>query len=122
DNIPSPNGLVLSQDERTLFLAVTRDNAVWRVPLTDEGGTMKVGAFIRLTGGIGPDGLCIDNHGNLIVCHFGMGCAWVFDPHGEPIRRIDSPLTKLTTNAAISNDGTTVLITESGGGAILSHS
>ncbi|HXM81884.1 MAG TPA: SMP-30/gluconolactonase/LRE family protein, partial [Burkholderiales bacterium] len=30
--IPSPNGLVLSKSETTLFVAVTRANAVWRLP------------------------------------------------------------------------------------------
>ena len=32
DNIPSPNGLVLNKAENTLFVAVTRANAVWRLP------------------------------------------------------------------------------------------
>jgi hypothetical protein len=31
--IPSPNGLVMNLDETAIFLAVTRDNAIWRVPL-----------------------------------------------------------------------------------------
>ena len=33
DNVPSPNGLVLNAAENVVFLAVTRDNAIWRVPL-----------------------------------------------------------------------------------------
>ena len=32
DTVPSPNGVALSPDETMLFLAVTRANAVWRVP------------------------------------------------------------------------------------------
>src|SRR6202011_366890 len=32
-NVPSPNGLVLSPDEKTLFVAVTRANQIWRLPL-----------------------------------------------------------------------------------------
>jgi sugar lactone lactonase YvrE len=59
DNIPSPNGLVLSLDESTIYLNVTRDNAVWRVPLLPDGSAFKVGAFIRLSGGGGPDGLAV---------------------------------------------------------------
>ena len=31
DNVPSPNGLVLTPNEDILYLAVTRGNAVWRV-------------------------------------------------------------------------------------------
>src|SRR5260370_28674202 len=31
DNVPSPNGLVLAPNEDILYLAVTLNNAVWRV-------------------------------------------------------------------------------------------
>ena len=39
DTVPSPNGLVLDLHEKVLFVAVTRANAVWRIPRRrDEGG------------------------------------------------------------------------------------
>ena len=41
-NVPSPNGVALSPDERVLFSAVTRGNHVWRVPLLDDGSVSKV--------------------------------------------------------------------------------
>ncbi|MGY4327595.1 sugar lactone lactonase YvrE [Bradyrhizobium sp. LB7.2] len=44
-NGPSPNRLVLSPDEAVLFVAMTRDNTIWRVPLTRDGGVAKVGRF-----------------------------------------------------------------------------
>lgn len=81
--IPSPNGLVLSADERTLYLAVTRANAVWRVPLTPGGGVTKVGLFIQLSGGVGPDGLAKTPEGGLLVVHAGVG-VWRFDAAGSP--------------------------------------
>lgn len=72
--IPSPNGLVLSADERTLFLAVTRANAVWRVPLDPEGRAYKVGTFIQMSGGIGPDGVARPQGGDgLVVAQPGLG-------------------------------------------------
>ena len=37
DTVPSPNGIVFNRRESELFVAVTRANAVWRIPL-DEGG------------------------------------------------------------------------------------
>lgn len=43
DFAPSPNGLALSPDEKTLYLCVTRANAIWRVPLLPDGRTTKVG-------------------------------------------------------------------------------
>ena len=35
--MPSPNGLVINKEETTLFLAVTRGNCIWRVPLPPPG-------------------------------------------------------------------------------------
>ncbi len=49
-NGPSPNGLVLDRDERVLFVAMTRDNGVWRMPLTRDGATAKVGRFCAMFG------------------------------------------------------------------------
>jgi gluconolactonase len=99
-NIPSPNGLVLSSDENMVFLAVTRDNAIWRVPLLHGGGVTKVGVFIQLSGGGGPDGLAMDEQGGIVVCHVGLGSVWLFDDRGEPKLRIKSPTGYMTTNCA----------------------
>lgn len=43
---PRANGLVLSPDEAVLFVAMTRDNSIWRVPLMRDGGAAKV-VFLR---------------------------------------------------------------------------
>ncbi|MBV8777742.1 MAG: SMP-30/gluconolactonase/LRE family protein, partial [Alphaproteobacteria bacterium] len=83
DNIPSPNGLVLTPDESILYLAVTRGNAVWRVPLHPDGSIGRVGIFIQLSGGMGPDGMAMDSEGNLAVCHVGMGSVWIFSRLGR---------------------------------------
>ena len=112
DGIPSPNGLVLNTTETAVYLAVTRANAVWRVPLTETGVT-KVGTYIQLSGGGGPDGLALDDAGGIAVCHVGMGSVWLFDAHGEPQLRIRSPTGRLTTNCAFGGpDGRRLFITE----------
>jgi gluconolactonase len=120
DNIPSPNGVVLSPDESSVLLSVTRDNAVWRVPLTSEGLPFKVGRFVNLSGGIGPDGLAVDEAGNLAVAHVGMGSVWLFSPVGEPIGRIRSCAGSGTSNLAYGGpDRRTLFITESETGQVL---
>ena len=43
DRVPSPNGLVLNGKENTLFVAATRGNAVWRLPLTPDGKVSRTG-------------------------------------------------------------------------------
>ncbi|MFG1208463.1 SMP-30/gluconolactonase/LRE family protein [Xanthobacter flavus] len=118
--IPSPNGLVLNKAETVLFLAVTRANAIWRVPLMRDGTASKVGTFIQLSGGGGPDGLAIDEEDNLVICHMGLGSVWLFSGLGEPMLRIRSPEGHLTTNCAFGGpDNKTLFITESKTGTIL---
>jgi gluconolactonase len=121
DNVPSPNGLVLAPDEKALFVAVTRANQVWRLPLHPDGTTSKVAAFITLSGGLGgPDGLAIDEKGGIVIAHAGLGVVWMFDRLGEPRYRIQSCEGISTTNVAFGgSDGKTLFITESDSGAIL---
>ena len=115
DNIPSPNGLVMSPGEDQLYLAVTRANAVWRVPIDPDGSVNRVGLFCQLIGGWGPDGMAVDSAGNVIVAHAGFGSVWIWSPLGLPTHRItscDGGL--LTTNIAFGGkDGRTLFITNS---------
>lgn len=120
DGIPSPNGLVMNLDESALYVAVTRANAVWRVPFMKDGRASKVGTFIQLSGGTGPDGLALDSKGGVVIAHTGMGCVWVTDIRGEPTHRIVSPVGDHTTNVAFGGEGNrTLFIIESGTGTIL---
>lgn len=120
DNIPSPNGLVLDPSEEIVYLAVTRQNAIWRVPLMRDGTVAKVGVYIQMSGGGGPDGLAIDDEGNLAVAHVGMGVVWLFSHRGEPLLRINSCRGIHTTNVAYGGeDRKSLFITESGTGSIL---
>lgn len=118
--IPSPNGLVLNKSENIIFLAVTRANAIWRVPLMPDGTVSKVGTFIQMSGGSGPDGLAIDEEDNIAVCHVGLGTVWLFSSLGEPLLRIKAPEGILTTNCAYGGaDRKKLFITESKTGTIL---
>jgi gluconolactonase len=120
DTGPSPNGLVLDPSESWLYVAMTRANQVWRLPLLADGGTTKVGAFVQLSGGSGPDGMAMDAEGNLVVCHAGAGSVWVFSPLGEPLYRIKSCRGLFPTNVAYGGpDNRTLFITESDTGTIL---
>jgi len=83
-NVPSPNGVALSPDERVLYVAATRGNAVWRVPLLDDGSVSKVSAFFMSYGPSGPDGLAVDEKGRVIVANPGLGYAWVLNHRAEP--------------------------------------
>ncbi|GGE49176.1 gluconolactonase [Agaricicola taiwanensis] len=121
DNVPSPNGLVLTPDEKFLLVAVTRANQIWRLPLHPDGTTSKVAAFIQLSGGLaGPDGLAMNGAGGLAVAHCGLGAVWIFDRLGQPLYRVQSCEGLATTNLAYGGmNGRSVFITESDTGTIL---
>lgn len=119
-NIPSPNGLVLTPDEKTLLLAVTRANQIWRLPIHSNGTTSKVSIFIQLSGSLaGPDGLAMDSQGNLAIAHCGLGCVWLFSRLGEPMLRVKTLAGLSSTNLAYCpSDPTRVVITESDSGSL----
>jgi gluconolactonase len=124
--VPSPNGLVLSPDEKTLYVAVTRTNNVWKAPLDPPNGLLPfthvgtTGIFIQMSGGSGPDGMAVDEAGNIAVAHSGLGCAWLFSPVGEPLYRIKSCAGLSISNMVYGGpDRKTLYLTESSTGSIL---
>ena len=121
DTVPSPNGIVLNGEEHILYVAVTRGNCVWRVPLMPDGSASKVGIFVQLSGGLGgPDGLAMDEDDNLVIAHAGFGSVWVFSRLGEPLYRVRSCTGLATTNVAYGGpDRKSLYITESETGTIL---
>ncbi|MGY0576315.1 SMP-30/gluconolactonase/LRE family protein [Bradyrhizobium sp. RDM12] len=118
-NGPSPNGLVLSPDETVLFVAMTRDNSIWRVPLVRDGGVAKVGRFSWFFGTSGPDGLTVDEKGRLFVAHASLGHVFVLAPNGETVARIKSCAGASCTNVVLDAALGALLITESSTGSVL---
>ena len=115
DCIPSPNGLVLSQN--TLYVAATRANAVWRLPIAPDGTAVRIGVFLQLSGGRGPDGMAMDESGGLAVAHPDFGAVWIFSHRGEALYRVNSCRSEIVTNVAYK--GNELYITDSGAGCIL---
>jgi gluconolactonase len=119
DNVPSPNGIAIDKTGKRLYVAVTRANAIWRVPLLDRGVT-KVGTFVQMSGGLGPDGMAFDAEGGLVVAHAGYGAAWWFDEIGRPKAMIRSCGGMLVTNVAFGGgDNRYIYITEHDSAAIM---
>lgn len=119
DRVPSPNGLVLDAAGRTLFVAVTRANAVWRGPLLRDGSISKVGAFRTFFGTAGPDGMAMDAHGRLVVAHASLGCAFVMNPRGEVTHLVRSPTGHAITNVAFRPGTSELVLTDSEQGCVL---
>ena len=118
-NVPSPNGIVLDPAQRFLFVAATRANAVWRMPLLPDGSVSKAGAFQTFFGTSGPDGLAMDADGRLVVAHASLGGAFVLDAHGWCTHFIRSPLGGTVTNVAFRPGTRQLVLTESASGTVL---
>lgn len=114
-NVPSPNGLVMDPKETMLYIAVTRGNCAWRMPIRPDGSIHRVGLFCQLVGGWGPDGMAVDTAGNVLMAHAGGAAVWVWSPMGLPLYRVtacDGGL--MTTNVAYGGPGNrTLFITNS---------
>lgn len=119
-NVPSPNGIVLSNDERFLFVAATRGNCVWRMPILADGSISKAGQFFTSYGPSGPDGLAMDEGGRLLVANPGLAYVWVLNSRGEPEEVLTGPTAASVTNLAFGGVGNQRLhCTDSTHGAIL---
>ncbi len=119
-NVPSPNGIVLSNDERFLFVAATRGNCVWRMPLLADGSVSKAGQFFTSYGPSGPDGLAQDESGRLLVANPGLAYVWVLGPRAEPEEVLTGPRGASVTNLAFGGPGRkTLFCTDSTHGHVL---
>ena len=119
-NVPSPNGVALSPDQKVLYLAVTRGNAVWRVPLLPDGSVAKVSQFFTSYGPSGPDGLAVDTEGRLLVANPGLGYVWVLNTRAEPQLVLRGAPGASITNMAFGGAGRqTLYVTDSSHGTVL---
>lgn len=118
-NAPSPNGIALGDGGKTLFVAMTRANQVWRAPLLPDGSISKMGAFQTFFGTSGPDGLCWSAAGELVVAHASLGAAFALSARGEVSRLLLSPSGPTVTNVALKPGGSEIWMTESSSGTVL---
>ena len=109
-----PNGLALSADERTLYVANTRWTQYIHALELDSAGNMirrRVFADMSADGTNGvPDGMKVDAAGRVFCT--GTGGVWVFEPDGTKIGIIEMP--EVCANIAFGGpDLRTLLLTAS---------
>jgi gluconolactonase len=121
DNAPSPNGITLNAKNTQVYVAITRAQQVWRLPLMTGGSPSKTGVAIQLSGGhAGPDGIEMDQEDGIVVCHLGVG-VWRFDANCLPTHLAHAGKHhRLLTNIAFGGpDRRTLHITDSANGEIV---
>lgn len=94
DDLKAPNGVILSPDEKTLYVIPSMQSEMMSYPVEAPGKLGKGKVFCKLKQpdgqeGRGGDGLTIDTKGNLYITS-GLGLQ-VFDPEGKLLGIIEFP-------------------------------
>jgi len=96
DDLKAPNGVILSPDEKTLYVVPSMQKEMWAYPVTAPGKVGKGRVFCMLKQeegfkepGRGGDGLTVDTKGNLYITS-GLGLQ-VFSPEGKLLGIIPVP-------------------------------
>ena len=88
DAVGHPNGMVLSLDGATLYIAqiftslrpLVIDDRIWALSLEDGAATGEPTVIARLGEGAANDGLAMDERGRIYVAANGQGKIWRLDP------------------------------------------
>jgi DNA-binding beta-propeller fold protein YncE len=131
NEVESPNGLALSKDGRTLYVAqifrnfrrgvrpIECDNRVWRIPLR-KGRPAGAASVLFTTGGVGcNDGLALDEAGRLYVASNREGRIWRVEPKdGTSVLVAEQSAASIAFGAG-AFDREAIYVTELRGGRVL---
>jgi gluconolactonase len=91
-DLDRPNGIVLSPDEKSLYVNDSTTRVIMRYDVRPDGTVANGRLFADMSMGKGngnPDGMKFDERGNLYSV--GPGGIWVFNPAGKQIGLIVPP-------------------------------
>ena len=112
-DLPRPNGIAFSPDEKTLYVADTQKKSWMSYPVNSDGlvgpGKVLLDCSADKTPG-SPDGIRVDKKGNIYGS--GPGGVWIISPEGKHLATIKVP--EVVSNVAWGDaDGKTLYITGS---------
>jgi sugar lactone lactonase YvrE len=111
DDLGLSNGLAFTPAGDRLYSVDTAHGIVW---IRDyDAGTGAVGVrreFLRL-GDDKPDGLCLDDHGNLWIAMWGAGQVRCYSPHGALLAMVDVAAPNTSSVAFVGTELDTLVIT-----------
>ncbi len=94
DDLPAPNGVIMSPDEKTLYVVPSMQKEMWAYPIRSPGKLGKGRVLCTLVQpegatNTGGDGLTVDTRGNLyITARLGVQ---VFSPEGKLLGMLKFP-------------------------------
>ena len=91
EEVISPNGITLSPDEQTLYVAAYRPKKIIAIDMKSSGVADKHGEFATMDDGeaLGADGMCIDRAGNVYCA--GATDVWIWNPAGKLLDKVACP-------------------------------
>lgn len=115
-SLTRPNGIVLSPDEKTLYVAqsdpdvqILKSYSIDRETITDNGIFYDATPLASDDAPGLPDGMCVSQSGHIFAT--GPGGVLILSPSGKLLGRILAQ--KATANCAFGDDGRTLFITSS---------
>ena len=130
-----PNGIALNPDGSTLYVNESLTSRIWAIPIESPGVLAQVDAGARafaprdgwpnrvllttVPQPAQPDGLCLDEAGNLLIAAHGSGMVSVHAPDGAPLSRIEVEDERVTNCCFGGDDFRTLYITLSGVGHVV---
>jgi gluconolactonase len=115
-DLPRPNGIAFSPDEKYLYVSNSEPQKTWmRYRVQADGTLADAKLFFDATSDTrvgGPDGIKVDKAGNLYGS--GPGGVWIFSPEGKHLATIVMP-ERVSNCAWGGSDGKTLYITASSG-------
>jgi gluconolactonase len=116
-DLPGINGVILSRDEKLLYVTEYKTRKVHAFPLNDTQGKVGTGSlFTQIhTEGTehGADGMAIDGQDRLYVAC--LGGIWIFNRRGQQVGYIPLPDEKVTNCAFQGDDFNKLFITTQSG-------
>ncbi|VAX40705.1 hypothetical protein MNBD_PLANCTO02-3396 [hydrothermal vent metagenome] len=90
-NIKTPNGIILSPDGKTLYVAAYTPKEIWAYNVKEKGGVSGGRLFAKMDDGKekGADGMTVDRAGNIYCA--GPKHIWIWSPGGKLLDKIEVP-------------------------------
>lgn len=91
EGITTPNGIILSPDNRTLYVSAAAPKEIWAYPIKSPGKTGPGSILAVMDDGDAKaaDGMAMDRAGNIYCA--GPTDIWIWSPSGELLEKIRTP-------------------------------
>ena len=111
DSLAFPNGIAFTENYKELYVCESARNRIIKYKVENPAQLTQKEIFAELPSG-DPDGVAVDQKGNLYVAHFGSGTLYVISPQGKIVDKVATPGAKPTNLAFAGRDLQTLYLTE----------